>query len=537
MSEEIERSAALIEHLLGDPELRRRFRADPAPVLREHGLLELAEGLGRGRRALMTLELRESRSSLAGVMVAAAAEGVDFTHIAERAAPGLEREAGRAVDRLLNPPSHHPAPAASAKPSAPAPAASAKPSIGASAEAPPLALRPAPAAAAAHRVAAASPLPQSAPTGQSGTAGGGGAAAPSPTQAGGFAAAPGQEAAQAGQGAVRAGQGAAHAGQGAAHAGQGSGGAAVQPRGHGQAPAAEHHVSGPDVHGDPLSYPGDSATPQQLAAWMGAYAQRAGLPPELPVMASLTESGLRNLNYGDRDSVGFFQMRLGIWNQGAYAGYPDHPELQMQWFIDHAVAARNEDPALAQSPSTWGEWVANVEQPAAEYRYRYQLQLGTAQELLRGADLAPAADQVVHVAVGQQAAEVAKKLVGTVYGSGGSNPGADSSGLVHDAYAREGIQLPRVAAEQFDVGIPVAREHLRPGDAVFFSDASHFVHHVGVYIGNGNFISTPEAGGHVRVFPLSDPSFSSQYAGARRYTAAALSDPSRYARSLPTIKP
>ena len=270
---------------------------------------------------------------------------------------------------------------------------------------------------------------------------------------------------------------------------------------------------------------------------MGAYAQRAGLPPELPVMASLTESGLRNLNYGDRDSVGFFQMRLGIWNEGAYAGYPDHPDLQIQWFIDHAVAARNEDPAVAQSPSTWGEWVANVEQPAAEYRYRYQLQLGTAQELLRGADLAPAPDQVVHVAVGQQAAEMAKKLVGAVYGSGGSSPGADSSGLVHDAYAREGIQLPRVAAEQFDVGIPVATEHLRPGDAVFFADATHFVHHAGVYIGNGNFVSTPEAGGHVRIYSLSDPSFRSQYAGARRYTAAALNDPSRYARSLPTIKP
>ena len=119
MSEEIERSADLIEHLLGDPELRRRFRADPASVLREHGLLELAEGLGRGRRALMTLELRESRSSLAGVMVAAAAEGVDFTHIAERAAPGLEREAARAVDRVLNPPAHHPASAVPATPRAP----------------------------------------------------------------------------------------------------------------------------------------------------------------------------------------------------------------------------------------------------------------------------------------------------------------------------------------------------------------------------------------------------------------------------------
>ena len=39
-------------------------------------------------------------------------------------------------------------------------------------------------------------------------------------------------------------------------------------------------------------------------------------------MAALVESGMRNLDHGDADSVGFFQMRVGIWNQGDYAGYP-----------------------------------------------------------------------------------------------------------------------------------------------------------------------------------------------------------------------
>ena len=58
------------------------------------------------------------------------------------------------------------------------------------------------------------------------------------------------------------------------------------------------------AHRDPLAYPGDDASPRALAAWMAAHAARAGLPPELPVMAALTESGLRNLSYGDRDSVG-----------------------------------------------------------------------------------------------------------------------------------------------------------------------------------------------------------------------------------------
>ena len=56
--------------------------------------------------------------------------------------------------------------------------------------------------------------------------------------------------------------------------------------------------------------------PRSPTGWRGAPPLRA-YPGELPVMASLVESGLANLNHGDRDSVGFFQMRLGIWNRGA----------------------------------------------------------------------------------------------------------------------------------------------------------------------------------------------------------------------------
>jgi hypothetical protein len=136
-----------------------------------------------------------------------------------------------------------------------------------------------------------------------------------------------------------------------------------------------------------LDYPGDSATKQQFAAWLAAHAQKAGLPPELPVMASLVESGLANLKGGDADSVGFFQMRVGIWNNGDYAGYPERPELQAKWFIDHAVAVKNEriaagDVNFGKDPSAWGTWIADVERCAAQYRGRYQLRLAEARRLL-----------------------------------------------------------------------------------------------------------------------------------------------------------
>jgi hypothetical protein len=120
---------------------------------------------------------------------------------------------------------------------------------------------------------------------------------------------------------------------------------------------------------------------------MGATARDAGLPPELPVMAALVDSGLRNLSQGDSSTAGYFQMRVDIWNKGDYAGFPDHPTLQLQWFIDQAIAVRQKrvaagDAQYGSDPSKWGEWVADVQRPAEQYRYRYQLRLEDARALI-----------------------------------------------------------------------------------------------------------------------------------------------------------
>ena len=105
-------------------------------------------------------------------------------------------------------------------------------------------------------------------------------------------------------------------------------------------------------------------------------------------MASLVESGMKNLNYGDADSVGFFQMRVGIWNQGAYAGYPEKPELQVKWFLDQAEAVKKQRLGAGKSvddPNQFGEWIADVERPAEQYRGRYQTKLEEADGLLGSA--------------------------------------------------------------------------------------------------------------------------------------------------------
>jgi hypothetical protein len=135
-------------------------------------------------------------------------------------------------------------------------------------------------------------------------------------------------------------------------------------------------------------YPGDRAGQPALANWLADEAQKAGLPRELPVMASLVESDIRNLKGGDADSAGFFQMRVGTWDVvPEYHGYRQDPNLQAKWFIDQALevkrkAIENGDVHFGKDPSSWGNWIADIERPASEYRGRYQLRLDEAQRIL-----------------------------------------------------------------------------------------------------------------------------------------------------------
>jgi hypothetical protein len=146
--------------------------------------------------------------------------------------------------------------------------------------------------------------------------------------------------------------------------------------------------------GSPLScesvtgYPGDQAAEEATAAWMGERVVAHGVPAQLPVMGALVESGLQNLPEGGMDSAGFFQMRVSIWNQGDYAGFPDAPELQVEWFVDQALAVKAAkvaagDASYGEDPAEWGEWIADVERPPAQFRGRYQLRLDEARELVK----------------------------------------------------------------------------------------------------------------------------------------------------------
>jgi cell wall-associated NlpC family hydrolase len=108
---------------------------------------------------------------------------------------------------------------------------------------------------------------------------------------------------------------------------------------------------------------------------------------------------------------------------------------------------------------------------------------------------------------------VALSYVGTPYVWAGAAPGGfDCSGLVMYSYAQVGVSLPHSSYAQWNMGVPVSRDQLEPGDLVFFDGLGH----VGIYVGGGNFVHAPHTGTDVQVSNLDSGWYSASYVGARR---------------------
>jgi hypothetical protein len=129
-------------------------------------------------------------------------------------------------------------------------------------------------------------------------------------------------------------------------------------------------------------------------------------------------------------------------------------------------------------------------------------------------DAEPAIDQQ-RMALTQSAIS----YVGLAYRYGGEGAsGYDCAGLMQALYREAGVRLPRTSYDQFLVGQPVTFEELQPGDLVFFRDTyKRGISHVGIYIGEGEFIhAANQRRGIVRDW-LRSEYYAQRYAGARRF--------------------
>jgi cell wall-associated NlpC family hydrolase len=246
----------------------------------------------------------------------------------------------------------------------------------------------------------------------------------------------------------------------------------------------------------------------------------AGSPPSpFSSLSSRASSGSISLN--DLDSlqvkVGFSEsdaskIRLG---QPATVSLPALPDRKL---AAHVISI-DSTPTTVNGASTYGVTLALD---------RTEPDIGPG--MTASAELAPeepdnaarlerlrarlAAEQKIAVEGQTGVVGIATRYLGVPYAWGGGSPttGFDCSGLVKYVYAQVGVSLPHYAAAQYDYGVPVSRDQLEPGDLVFFDGLGH----VGIYIGNGEFIQAPHTGDVVKISSLDEPWYATTYVGARR---------------------
>ncbi|NLA89998.1 MAG: C40 family peptidase [Alcaligenaceae bacterium] len=159
------------------------------------------------------------------------------------------------------------------------------------------------------------------------------------------------------------------------------------------------------------------------------------------------------------------------------------------------------------------EWRADLNDPIGQLINQTKADLGGTHASLQLSTPTSASSEL---------AQAALNYLGVRYRFGGTSPsnGFDCSGLIHYiANKHLGMDIPRVAASQARIGTAVSRSELQPGDLVFFNTRGARNSHVGVYLGNNEFVHAPRTGAVVRVEKISSY-WDKRWNGARRLSSA-----------------
>jgi hypothetical protein len=244
---------------------------------------------------------------------------------------------------------------------------------------------------------------------------------------------------------------------------------------------------------------------RQNAATIIGVARQKGTPPRAWLVALATamqESTLRNINYGDRDSLGLFQQRPSQgW--GSPAQVLD-PVYSTTIFLDRLLQVPNWE----RLPVT----VAAQTVQRSGFPDAYAKWEGLAADLVR--QLADVADPTgcgpdtatLPEGAARSAIQFALAELGKPYLWGGTGPNTyDCSGLMLRAFQAAGIDLPRVSRDQFRSGGHVPVRQAQAGDLLFYATDPRdpaTIHHVALYMGDGQMVEAPYSGEAVRVRPV-----------------------------------
>ncbi|WP_315093253.1 C40 family peptidase [uncultured Cellulomonas sp.] len=275
-----------------------------------------------------------------------------------------------------------------------------------------------------------------------------------------------------------------------------------------------------------------------------AVGQQLGVPTRGLLVALMTarqESGLRNLDYGDRDSLGLFQQRPSMgWGTpeqvrdpsyaaAAFYGGPTSP-ISNRGLLD--VPAWEAMPltvaAQAVQRSAFPDAYARWEAPARQWLAAI---VGDSAAGSGCPEVSPSAAVAITAAM---------RWLGTPYawgggsldgpslgsGSGASTVGFDCSGLTRYAWAQAGVLLPRTSRDQWNApGLRVTTiAQLQAGDLLFFASDLHdasTIFHVALSLGGDAIVEAPQAGDVVKIVEsLSDnPYWSPRFIGGLRLSA------------------
>ena len=170
-------------------------------------------------------------------------------------------------------------------------------------------------------------------------------------------------------------------------------------------------------------------------------------------------------------------------------------------------------------PETTSRGGNTIEQPEITVQDTTNVEQPKVEETPKAEEVTAQPEAPATSTTGAAIVEYAKQYLGYKYVSGGASPskGFDCSGFTQYVYKHFGISINRTSGAQIKNGVAVERANLQPGDLVIFNnDANTKIGHVGIYIGDGNFIHASNPSDGVKITTLTSGYYHQRYVGARR---------------------